>query len=62
MDRTRKTDGPESTPNGKSEKKTRSKNTFTSDMHFIVTRNKRNIWQDEMYDSPPNTGDLPVFN
>ena len=37
-------------------------NEFTADMHFIVTRNKRNAWMDDLYEMPPDTADYPVFN
>ncbi|WP_136807597.1 hypothetical protein [Desulfosediminicola flagellatus] len=62
MDRTGEDDGSKFPPKRKSEKSKRKTDTFTSEMHFIVTRNKRNIWQDDMYDTPPNSADLPVFN
>lgn len=45
-----------------SEQNSTTADTFTADMRFIVTRNKRNIWMDELYDSPPDSADLPVFN
>ncbi len=62
MDRTNNNNGQKTPKNGQSKKTKRSTDTFTSDMHFIVTRNKRNVWQDEMYDCPPTSMDLPVFN
>lgn len=35
---------------------------FTPDMRIIVVRNQRNPWLDELYETPPNQADLPVFN
>lgn len=47
---------------GKPEKRGKTAETFTADMRFIVTRNKRNAWMDEMYESVPDQFDPPVFN
>lgn len=52
---------PDPTPE-KPEQSSDTTDTFTADMRFIVTRNKRNIWMDELYDTPPDNADLPVFN
>ncbi len=35
---------------------------FTPDMRFIVTRNTRNAWMDDLYENPPSSADYPVFN
>jgi hypothetical protein len=49
-------------PAEKSEKNRRGGEHFTSNMRFIVTRNKRNAWMDDLYDTPPDYADLPIFN
>ncbi|WP_136799225.1 MULTISPECIES: hypothetical protein [Desulfosediminicola] len=35
---------------------------FTPNMRFVVVRNQRNPWLDELYETPPNLASLPVFN
>lgn len=62
MDRTTKAKKKPHPKTGKPEKSRCTSDTFTADMRFIVTRNKRNIWMDEMYETVPASSDLPVFN
>lgn len=39
-----------------------SNDTFTHDMRFVVTRNTRNAWMDELYERTPENGSTPVFH
>ena len=45
-----------------SNKKKKTSSAFSADMHFIVTRNTRNVWLDDQYETPPDNANLPVFN
>lgn len=62
MDRSSKTENQFQPSPEKPEQKANTSTPFTADMHVIVTRNKRNAWIDEMYETPPDGADLPVFN
>jgi predicted transcriptional regulator len=62
MDHTNETEEQILLPAEKSKKSHGTTDNFTSDMRFIVTRNKRNAWMDEMYETPPDYADLPIFN
>ncbi len=35
---------------------------FTADMRMIVTRTRRNLWEDDQFDTVTTKADLPVFN
>lgn len=62
MDRTTKSEEKSQSQINKPENTSTGQSAFTADMRFIVTRNKRNVWLDDMYDTPPDSADLAIFN
>ena len=43
-------------------KSVKSKNGFSQEMRFVVTRNTRNAWLDDLYETAPTIGSLPTFH